>query len=140
MKTFNLREYDKQANEKSLVELYKRYDVVSKEIANGNENEYLKHECNYLHRCLTDEANSKLLDEELKQLEENEGNGKEMRVTKTTYVKQLDESTQEKIKNEIVAHSTYEIDKEELKETLEYAMNSRLCDLENAISIEKYID
>lgn len=63
-----------------------------------------------------------------------------MKVTKTTYVKQLDESTQEKIRNEIAAHSTYEIDKEELEETLSYAMNSRLCDLENAISIEKYIN
>ncbi|MFS1518533.1 hypothetical protein V1503_19030 [Bacillus sp. SCS-151] len=59
---------------------------------------------------------------------------------KTMYVNQLSNETQEQIKNDLIqALSQLQLDTEELNESIEDAMNSRLVDLEDTIDIKKYI-
>lgn len=67
MNTFNLREYDKQANKKSLIELSERYkevqaEIKSHELKQSENMDYLLHERDYLKRTLT--ANNDLLNKE----------------------------------------------------------------------------
>ena len=59
-------------------------------------------------------------------------NQKELEMKKTDFITTLNEEMQNEIKNELVSIGLCE-------EDLYAAMNSRICDLEDTINIEKYL-
>lgn len=59
---------------------------------------------------------------------------------KTSFISQLPSEIQNAIKSDLIKSLSSVIDNEnELKETMERAMSSRLCDLADTIKIKKYL-
>jgi hypothetical protein len=59
---------------------------------------------------------------------------------KNQFISTLSNETQENIKKDLIlAFTELELTQEEIQETLENALNSRLSDLEDTININKYL-
>ncbi|MED1303105.1 hypothetical protein ACW4EZ_25275 [Bacillus toyonensis] len=59
---------------------------------------------------------------------------------KTNYISQLSKETQELILNDLKNElAKLGLNKEEFLEVIDNAMNSRLCDLEDTINVNKYL-
>ncbi|EJS16929.1 MULTISPECIES: hypothetical protein [Bacillus cereus group] len=59
---------------------------------------------------------------------------------KTNYISQLSKETQELILNDLKNElAKLGLNKEEFLEAIDNAMNSRLCDLEDTINVNKYL-
>ncbi|AKR34230.1 hypothetical protein P4K49_02420 [Bacillus cereus] len=59
---------------------------------------------------------------------------------KTSYIFQLSKETQELILNDLKNElAKLGLNKEEFLEAIDNAMNSRLCDLEDTINVNKYL-
>ena len=60
---------------------------------------------------------------------------------KTNYISQLSKETQELILNDLKNElAKLGLNKEEFLEAIDNAMNSRLCDLEDTINVNKYLE